>query len=99
MEDRYVKLLYVAATRALHELTVVHQGGLTDLIAKPVPDEKRPELLGSAERSRKQDEAEPRQERIRVCWEKKMSDTVSGRGQMPAARTVPQKINPSPSFR
>lgn len=40
-EDRYVKLLYVAATRALHELTVVHQGDLTDLIAKPVSEEKR----------------------------------------------------------
>ena len=30
LEDSYVKLLYVAATRALHELTVVHQGDLTD---------------------------------------------------------------------
>ncbi len=40
-EDQYVKLLYVAATRALHELTVVHQGDLTDLIGKPVSEEKR----------------------------------------------------------
>ncbi|XCP83533.1 AAA family ATPase [Roseburia hominis] len=39
--DQYVKLLYVAATRALHELTVVHQGDLTDLIGKVVPEEKR----------------------------------------------------------
>lgn len=39
-EDQYVKLLYVAATRALHELTVVHQGDLTDLIGKPVFGEK-----------------------------------------------------------
>ncbi len=44
-EDRYVKLLYVAATRALHELTVVHQGDLTDLIGKPVSEEKRMQLL------------------------------------------------------
>lgn len=34
-EDAYVKLLYVAATRALHELTVLHTGKLTDLIGKP----------------------------------------------------------------
>lgn len=36
--DANVKLLYVAATRALHELAVYHTGALTPLIAKPVPD-------------------------------------------------------------
>lgn len=40
-EDSYVKLLYVAATRALHELAVLHTGDLTDLIGKPVSEEKR----------------------------------------------------------
>lgn len=44
-EDQYVKLLYVAATRALHELTVVHQGDLTDLIGKPVSREKHMQSL------------------------------------------------------
>lgn len=39
-KDEYVKLLYVAATRALHELAVVHQGDLTDLIGKQVSHEK-----------------------------------------------------------
>lgn len=43
--DQYVKLLYVAATRALHELMVLHTGDLTDLIAEPVPVEKRMSLL------------------------------------------------------
>ncbi len=37
-EDGYVKRLYVAATRALHELTVLYQGSLTGLIAEPVPE-------------------------------------------------------------
>ena len=41
VEDRHVKLLYVAATRALHELAVVHQGDLTDLIAKPVSEKNK----------------------------------------------------------
>lgn len=41
MEDQYVKLLYVAATRALHELAVVHRNDLTELIATPVSEEKR----------------------------------------------------------
>ena len=49
-EDRYVKLLYVAATRALHELTVVHQGDLTDLIARPVSGEKRIAVAGRGEK-------------------------------------------------
>ena len=40
-EDRYVKLLYVAATRALHELAVVHVNDLTELIATPVSEEKK----------------------------------------------------------
>ncbi len=43
--DAYVKLLYVAASRALHELAVVHMGDLTGLIAKPVPEEKRMKSL------------------------------------------------------
>lgn len=44
-EDGYVKLLYVAATRALHELAVVHGEDLTDLITKPVPAKKHMEIL------------------------------------------------------
>lgn len=39
-DDGHTKLLYVAATRALHELVVVHDGDLTDLIAKEVPRDK-----------------------------------------------------------
>ncbi|MDE6386864.1 MAG: AAA family ATPase [Lachnospiraceae bacterium] len=38
-DDGHAKLLYVAATRALHELCVLHTGNLTGLIADPVPDE------------------------------------------------------------
>lgn len=43
-EDAYVKLLYVAATRALHELTIVHMGDLTDLIGKPAPEREMERL-------------------------------------------------------
>ena len=48
-EDRYVKLLYVAATRALHELAAVHRGDLTDLIKKPAPIEKKFKTLEDEE--------------------------------------------------
>ena len=44
-EDSYVKLLYVAATRALHELAVVHRGDLTALMGEPVSDEKSMDSL------------------------------------------------------
>lgn len=45
--DGYVKLLYVAATRALHELAVLYQGKLTQLIAAPVPEEKKQKVLAA----------------------------------------------------
>ncbi len=38
VDDGHAKLLYVAATRALHELCVLHTGDLTGLIADPVPE-------------------------------------------------------------
>ncbi len=39
-DDGHAKLLYVAATRALHELCVLHIGDLTDLIAKPAEEKQ-----------------------------------------------------------
>lgn len=39
VEDGHAKLLYVAATRALHELCVLHTGNLTGLIADPLPED------------------------------------------------------------
>ena len=38
VDDGHAKLLYVAATRALHELCVLHSGSLTGLIADPLPE-------------------------------------------------------------
>ncbi|SES92252.1 DNA helicase-2 / ATP-dependent DNA helicase PcrA [[Clostridium] polysaccharolyticum] len=43
--DEHVKLLYVAATRALHELAVLHTGDLTDLIGTQVSEEKKMNVL------------------------------------------------------
>lgn len=37
VNDGHAKLLYVAATRALHELCILHRGNLTGLIADPLP--------------------------------------------------------------
>ena len=43
--DANVKLLYVAATRALHELAVYHTGTLTPIISEPVPDDVQNVIL------------------------------------------------------
>ena len=44
-DDGHARLLYVAATRALHELAVLHCGDLTGLIKDPVPEGKiQPEI-------------------------------------------------------
>lgn len=40
-DDAHVKLLYVAATRALHELAVLYKDILTGLIANPVPEREQ----------------------------------------------------------
>ncbi len=40
-QDGYAKLLYVAATRALHELRVFYLGSLTGLVADPIPEDRK----------------------------------------------------------
>lgn len=39
-EDSFAKLLYVAVTRALHELSVFYTGELTGLIKEPIPEDR-----------------------------------------------------------
>ncbi len=46
-DDGHARLLYVAATRALHELSVLHTGNLTGLIADPVPRKRTTALQGT----------------------------------------------------
>lgn len=71
VEDQYVKLLYVAATRALHELAVLHLGDLTDLIAKPVSAEKR---MNSLQIENESEIIEYRKVEFPVTEEKKLED-------------------------
>lgn len=58
VDDGHAKLLYVAATRALHELCVLHRGNLTGLIADPVPH------IASPQPERKGPERTPKQKNI-----------------------------------
>lgn len=70
-QDQYVKLLYVAATRALHELAIVHLDDLTELIAKPVSAEKRMQLLASEIEI----QSERKQRVTQILKEEKVIDT------------------------
>ena len=47
-DNGHAKLLYVAATRALHELCILHTGNLTGLIADPLPEKKAPAAPSAA---------------------------------------------------
>lgn len=49
VDDGHAKLLYVAATRALHELSVLYRDELTGLIADPLPEGKEAQINGTYE--------------------------------------------------
>lgn len=53
VEDGYVKQLYVAATRALHELMVLYRWKLTGLIADPISPEQKQRMRLAADAQRK----------------------------------------------
>ena len=51
-DDGHAKLLYVAATRALHELCVLHLGNVTELLSKaPVLDKENKEFQDKIQKS------------------------------------------------
>ena len=52
VDDGHAKLLYVAATRALHELCVLHTGNLTGLIADPIKAEVEQVIADSLKNDR-----------------------------------------------
>lgn len=51
VDDGHAKLLYVAATRALHELQVLHRGNLTGLIADPASADNGKNFSNAADES------------------------------------------------
>lgn len=105
-ENSHVKLLYVAATRALHELAVVHQGDLTDLIGKPVPEEKKLQSLEKAtgreirtdRKTEKREETEGEQARENARKGEPDRATGGSMGPRPLRREKqqPAPLNPSP---
>ena len=110
-EDRYVKLLYVAATRALHELAVVHKNDLTELIAVPVSEEKKlrsledqqdalriaaPRVIRKITEEKKQAELAQYLERTTKRYGLNQQDKPVKLAEKPAAKTVQTAITKAP---
>ncbi len=94
-DNGHAKLLYVAATRALHELAVLHTGNLTGLIEDAVPEgaetPEEPKAAERAETPEKRDEADIMEARLsaREAPEKGFSREFFG----------PKKIEPTTAQR
>jgi DNA helicase-2/ATP-dependent DNA helicase PcrA len=94
--DACVKLLYVAATRALHELAVLHRGDLTDLIKAAVSEEKRMsslenEILKEVHRFEKKEYTTKEIERANAAWGEKVRAERNFLGPRPVEVIKPVK--------
>lgn len=90
--DGHVKLLYVAATRALHELSVLHLGDLTDMIATEVAEDKKMDSLVEEEQ---REQANKKKERKPVRILSKVGKRKIEEGDILAGeerRTGPKRI-------
>lgn len=78
VDDGHAKLLYVAATRALHQLNVVHTGNLTGLIADPVPEKR--ELSVKSQETKQEEAKSSRNAKSRIS-------IVMGNSEKPEEKT------------
>lgn len=74
VDDGHAKLLYVAATRALHELCVLYREDLTGLIADPLPEEKQKEIDRKVQQLLEEEQA--RQNTSGISAESKYDNTI-----------------------
>lgn len=74
VDDGHAKLLYVAATRALHELCVLYREELTGLIADPLPEEKQKEIARRAQQLLEEEQV--RQNTSGISAESKYDNTI-----------------------
>ena len=70
VDNRHAKLLYVAATRALHRLTCIYSNSLTELISKPVAADKvRHVIVDEKPQGPSENEIRAEEERVRKMME------------------------------
>lgn len=96
-EDGFTKLLYVAATRALHELAVLYTGKLTELIATPVPEGRRKEYtLGNPEPDIRRQELKNAPEEPKTRKEMELEQAIDGHREMELRNRIgPRRIEAS----
>ena len=92
-EDAYVKLLYVATTRALHELTVLHTGDLTGLIAEPAPKREQKHL---PETSAAEKQKGKQKDHLSGHTENHPDEHPKSEGEPKDIPSAPLPVNPSP---
>ncbi|MBQ8596730.1 MAG: AAA family ATPase, partial [Lachnospiraceae bacterium] len=94
VDDGHAKLLYVAATRALHELCILHTGNLTGLIADPIPEKVQKVEADSVQEPVQGVEAERTQKQVQRAeademWKQEQkAEAGSVRNQMQRTDTV-----------
>lgn len=77
VDDGHAKLLYVAATRALHELCVLYREELTGLIADPLPEEKQKEIARKVQQLLEEEGTkQSRQNAFGISVESKYNNTI-----------------------
>lgn len=97
VDDGHAKLLYVAATRALHELCILHGEALTGLIADPVPqrlnvfEQEKPSEQVAATVQDKEGEVRPRRAKAVAAAPK----TITVRT---AERETPTHVRPATNY-
>lgn len=92
-DNGHVKLLYVAATRALHELAIFHKGNLSGIIRDPVPEGRRVEML--PEETKQSEKKEDKEASKQECASKLLDadgKKVSDRASKPRTEVGPRKI-------
>ena len=77
VDDGHAKLLYVAATRALHELCVLYREELTGLIADPLPEENQKEIARKVQQLLEEEGTkQSRQNAFGISVESKYNNTI-----------------------
>ena len=91
VDDGHAKLLYVAATRALHELCILHTGNFTGLITDPVqPDAQNP-ICSENRNPIYSKNGKTDLDKSLICSTKAIPNTLSSQFVTTAASTLRQK--------
>lgn len=91
VSDKNAKLLYVAATRALHELSIVCSGKLTGLIADEVPEGKKRRVINADPVS--DDDLTPGQKKLKLMREAKADAEYVKKLTLSGASERTEKLN------